>query len=1303
MTVQFNVRQILRKSGSRTRSRLSFVARSHIDNPSSSRFLRSHAVNSQSLTRSTLTFPRSHVDNPLNLTPFDISKNIETKESIYKIPNLQTTRLINDFFQSILSNNFNLSRLVLYKIGTKINLNYFHTSESNLLTNQVNNYYSCLLLLLTNSIFLQDSILIQNIKLLIEDFQLVEKKLDGIPLPNEVRQLKKEIDLKFVICLMFCFSKSNQMYKSPVNVKMIQKSMATYIMRIMTEFQIDPNDIKKEILLNPKLQCLLDQFVELCNLNKVRINFEDISVEKRPQFDEYVCDQVSIEDYKDMNGFVNFDRLCQYISDTRFSKWGTSKKLYEIYDSLNTNQKNDFMTEYRQINNFRELNVENHCLDLVEDFDSIHTQNKAQVKHNYTTLSKFKKSHEAILFQWLSNNLKSLNTITTKFKKEIDPKSLNDIELELEKYRIHLTVMPKNALVTMLLSTLLSKTISAKEGYTTLVEISRDLTLSFTRLISRETSYKPIKLQLLKFFYNDDGLKLFSVLIKMCLENCSIKISETSLNALQESLSYMNESIDKEFLKKDEKGEYKAFTYSLIRKEKGSVKVTGVIKIHPYLFHEFKAYNSLAFNKSIYLPMLSVPKPWISPTQGGYLNDLKPIVSTNDIQTSLAYLDKAHATGQMQSLYTSLNNLSSNAWAINSRVMEVLNETMQMDQGFLKIPPNLKTLKATTHEDYHNLKNLRLEYNMIQSVANSLEVNGDIFYLPHCVDFRGRAYPMVSILSHYQEDVVRAIMMFWYSKPLGPNGLNWIKYQLAGCFGKDKLSMDDRITFVHENMVSILDSSQRPLEGSMWWKRGDKPWQTLSLCMELDRILKFQLSGGKVEEYLCRIPIHQDGSCNGLQHYAALGADEEGGRSVNLIPLPNNEKGDIYTKVLKIVKEKVVLDIKKDPTNQIAIIANEILSRKLVKQTIMTTVYGVTVYGGAAQISARIKDIIQDLEQTNPNSQVLKLLKDDTKKLSFYLSTLVLDSISDLFAGAKRIQDWLVENCLRVITSFDMQTIQHIQKLLPEKNFSFFDTHSYKPMMWTSISGFPVVQLYKHTKQVSIPTSLQRITIMKPQKLAPINKRKQLNAIAPNFVHSLDSLHMFMSSVAAIQHKIGFASVHDSFWTYPSDVEELSRILRQEFVRLHTSDIIEQLREDLVYSTSESFQLLWIHNEHSDLVKEIREVRASYPIWNKNDNLKSKRNLDKLLFYELEGVSKGQPNLISQLVNKHNPVLYSRHHNSSQYLETYKTKVEEHSDQVFKSSLSKFTPVLLPVRILDSPKTGKLDINQVMKSTYFFS
>ena len=66
-----------------------------------------------------------------------------------------------------------------------------------------------------------------------------------------------------------------------------------------------------------------------------------------------------------------------------------------------------------------------------------------------------------------------------------------------------------------------------------------------------------------------------------------------------------------------------------------------------------------------------------------------------------------------------------------------------------------------------------------------------------------------------------------------------------------------------------------------WWQQADSPWQLLAICYDLQAAL----SSGDPESYCSKLPVHQDGSCNGLQHYAALGRDEKGGRAVNLLPV----------------------------------------------------------------------------------------------------------------------------------------------------------------------------------------------------------------------------------------------------------------------------------------------------------------------------------------------------------------------------------------------------------------------------------
>ena len=51
------------------------------------------------------------------------------------------------------------------------------------------------------------------------------------------------------------------------------------------------------------------------------------------------------------------------------------------------------------------------------------------------------------------------------------------------------------------------------------------------------------------------------------------------------------------------------------------------------------------------------------------------------------------------------------------------------------------------------------------------------------------------------------------------------------------------------------------------------------------------------------MPIALDGTCNGLQHYAAMLRDEVGGKAVNLVP--SDKPSDVYGDVAKIVRDKL--------------------------------------------------------------------------------------------------------------------------------------------------------------------------------------------------------------------------------------------------------------------------------------------------------------------------------------------------------------------------------------------------------------
>lgn len=268
----------------------------------------------------------------------------------------------------------------------------------------------------------------------------------------------------------------------------------------------------------------------------------------------------------------------------------------------------------------------------------------------------------------------------------------------------------------------------------------------------------------------------------------------------------------------------------------------------------------------------------------------------------------------------------------------------------------------------------------------------------------------------------------------------------------------------------------------------------------------------------------KDGSCNGLQHYAALGQDKSLAISVNLVGGEN--PADVYSGIAARVLDIVRGDAQKDPTTDPNAFHARLLidqvDRKLVKQTVMTSVYGVTYIGAREQIEKRLKErgaIIDDTELF---------------RASGYAAKTTLTALEEMFQAARSIMGWLGE-CAKVIASEN------------------------QPVRWTTPLGLPVVQPYRKFGRHLVKTSLQVLTLQRETN--KIMVKQQRTAFPPNFVHSLDASHMMMTAVACKRAGLNFAGVHDSYWTHACDVDEMNRILREKFVELYETPILENLLE----------------------------------------------------------------------------------------------------------------------------------------------
>lgn len=586
---------------------------------------------------------------------------------------------------------------------------------------------------------------------------------------------------------------------------------------------------------------------------------------------------------------------------------------------------------------------------------------------------------------------------------------------------------------------------------------------------------------------------------------------------------------------------------AVIKPKKNEMVATyvGKISINPRVRAAIEHVHALSYAPK-HLPMLHPPKSWINPKSGGYLTFESDLVRTSDKGGSMQ--TDALKYANIKSVYKALNSLSEVPWRLNDRVVNIVNTIWSQGGGIAAIPAvedlplptpppffdirdknpecdpekaaEIKAHKreyAMTKNENANKHSLRCDLQLKFRVMEQLR--GESFYFPYNLDFRGRVYPIPPHYNHLGADVSRGTLLFDEARPLGPNGMRWLKIHLANLCGRDKVSFDEREEWVNENLTKVQAIAADPMSHTDFWiDDADDPFQALATCYEISDAY----ASGDIMAFESRLPTHQDGSCNGLQHYAALGRDEHGGASVNL--LPAGKPQDVYSAVLHLVVEKVDNDAAKgDP---LAMKLQGHINRKVVKQTVMTSVYGVTFLGARDQIRNRLREIPAIQWDDDDNSQM--------SAASAYLARTTLDSISDLFNCAKDIMNWMTE-CAKRISAAG------------------------QPVSWVTPMGLPVVQPYRRSETWVLQTALQTVNMLEKGDHLPVHPTRQKSAFPPNFVHSLDSCHMMMTAIRCREMGLAFASVHDSYWTHAGTMETMNQILREEFVNLYSRPILDDL------------------------------------------------------------------------------------------------------------------------------------------------
>ena len=582
-----------------------------------------------------------------------------------------------------------------------------------------------------------------------------------------------------------------------------------------------------------------------------------------------------------------------------------------------------------------------------------------------------------------------------------------------------------------------------------------------------------------------------------------------------------------------------AFVYETRRDRKKTVRW---LRLRGTVMEEIeKSHQMREVMRPLHRPMVVTPLPWGPKHDGGYLRVRTPLVYRPTVEHK-----RLLKNAVMPSVFTAINWLSETPWEVNADVYDVQAERWRGGGGVLGIPPScdiatpprderspelLKASQRRRSETYRKnvgLRGVRHQYLNFISEAEDFKSRG-MFTLPHNLDFRGRAYPKPSSLNHHRDDTIRGSMRFHECHEPDEDGERWLKIHAANCYGIDKVSLDARASWTENHMEEIEQCATAP-ESSTFWHHADggsKPWQFLAAC----KGLRCRNSGG-------RLPVSIDGTCNVMQHYSALGRDQEGAELVNMVKL--DRPNDIYTDVARVTADQVADDAKNSTAwlefkkadgtvvqHEVAEIAGLFdgeIDRKVCKPPVMTKLYGVTYVGARKQVYHALEK--KDFQYGG------------RYRASMYLSRIILDSMKKVAPVAMKIMEYLTT--LATITA-----------------------KAGRPMRWTSPLGFPIIQSYRKLDSFNVVTVAQTISVGYSDSKLPIKKGKQVTAFPANYIHHIDAAHLMMVAEAMKELRRRLATVHDSFWTFANYVSLLSQICREQFVRLHRMNLLQMLVDEL--------------------------------------------------------------------------------------------------------------------------------------------
>ena len=630
---------------------------------------------------------------------------------------------------------------------------------------------------------------------------------------------------------------------------------------------------------------------------------------------------------------------------------------------------------------------------------------------------------------------------------------------------------------------------------------------------------------------------------------------------------------------------------NIVRGKRGANGTTDVIVPSPEILEWIRETTTrLTLLSPEWTPLPIEPKPWTTPFDGGYHTSFLPKYCLI-VRAKKNFLEELVETGDMSKVYKAVNAIQSTPWRINRFVFDVA-KTLWDSQARLPAFPDypedcvvpacpvcgmkiegkgsehecfkgneeaLKTWRSGVREARDARVSNTSRHITIAHTLRTAEVWKDEakLFFPYFLDFRGRIYCRVTHLSPQGTGLAKALLEFADGKPIGTQeAADWLAIHVANSWGKDKLPFSERIQWVKDNQEMLLAVARDPYENRQWATLDlSEAWLALASAFEWAGYVREGLA------FVSRIPVGMDGTCSGLQHYAALLRDEGTARQVNVCP------GDRPADVYRTVAEKTIEFLKalaseggEDGTYAAEWLALGILDRKMTKRSVMTLPYGSSLFTCKEYVFERYRE----LRHATPDKQLGPWVTfSDQHKACCWLGT----------------QIWHAIEAVLSVAPLAMKAMQKTARIMAKAKL---------PLNWTAPSGFRVQQanvcydarrvllatggdvVYRTVEgsasgpweDETLPRSMQ-ITFSEPTD--EIDVDKQASGVAPNFVHSMDASALVFTVCQLVDDGVvHYSMIHDSFATHACNAALMARRLREAFAAQYSGDPLSDLFHEFV-------------------------------------------------------------------------------------------------------------------------------------------